>query len=328
MKIGVLFLLALALLAQQPPPPPAPPATPPAAAAAAPADGSAEYVLGPGDQVQVRALDLDEIGDKPVAVDGRGFIRLPLVGRVQAAGLTTSQLERSLAEALKAYVRDPEVTVAVSDYRSQPVSVLGAVASPGVQQLQGRKSLFEVLSLAGGLRPDAGHSLKITRRKEWGPIPLPNAVPDSTGQFSVAEVSVKSVMEAKNPQENILICPNDVISVPKADMIYVIGAVKHAGGFVLNEKETITVLQAMSLAEGLDKAASPKKAKILRPIPGQPNRMEIAVDLRKVLSGQANDVPMNAEDILFIPTSGPKKAAARAAEAAIQITTGLVIWSR
>jgi len=287
-----------------------------------------QYVLGPGDQILIRALDVDELSDKPVRMETNGLIKLPMVGRLRAGGLTVEQLESEIVKRLKTFVQEPQVSVAVTEYRSQPVSVLGAVAQPGVHQLQGRKTLFEVLSLAGGLRQDAGHSIMITRSKEQGPIPLENAKDDPTGRYSVASVGVKSVVEARNPRENILIMPNDVISVPRAEMVYVVGAVKKSGGFVLNERENITVLQALSLAEGADKSAATKQAKILRAAPGQSARLEIPVNLKQIMAGRAADVPMRAEDILFVPTSAARSASIRAADAAVQITTGLIIWRR
>jgi polysaccharide export outer membrane protein len=290
--------------------------------------GDDRYVLGPDDQVVIKVLDVTEIDDKPVRVDMRGNINVPIAGRLQAAGLTVEQLEAALIEKLKTVLNDPQVTVTVAQYRSQPVSVLGSVRNPGVHQVQGRKTLFEILSLAGGLNPDAGHSIKITRKKTSGPLPLPTAVDDPTGEFRVAEVSVKSVMGAKNPQENILVLPNDVVSVPKAELVYIIGAVRKSGGFVLAEKERVSVLQALSLAEGLDRVAAPKNAKILRPVEGGDTRQEIAVNLSKIMSGQAQDVPMLANDILFVPNSKTKSAAIRGLEAAIQMGTGLVIYSR
>jgi polysaccharide export outer membrane protein len=119
-----------------------------------------------------------------------------------------------------------------------------------VQQLRTRKTLVDVLSLAGGLRPDAGSKVTVQRQIDRGPIPLPNAKVDATGHFSVAEVRVRSIMTNAHPEENILIQPNDVISVPRADIVYVMGEVKKAGGFPLNERENLTVLQAVSLAEG------------------------------------------------------------------------------
>jgi polysaccharide export outer membrane protein len=295
----------------------------------APTSGaSSEYVLGPGDQIVVHAPDIDEIGEKSAVIDARGFVSLPLAGRVHAGGLTVAQAESEIAGQLKTYVRAPQISVSVAEYRSQPVSVLGAVASPGVHQLQGRKTLIEILSMAGGLRADAGHAIKITRRREWGRIPLATASDDSTGQFSVAEVSVTSVMEAKNPQENIVICPHDVISVPRAEMVYVIGAVKRAGGFVLNEKENMTVLQALSLAEGLERTAAPKGARILRRAGGSAPRVEVPVDLGRIIAGKSGDVALRAEDILFVPVSAARSATVRGLEAAVEIGTGIVIWRR
>jgi polysaccharide export outer membrane protein len=206
--------------------------------------------------------------------------------------------------------------------------VIGAVKNPGVHQLQGHKTLVEVLSLAGGLDAAAGPKVKITRRLEWGHIPLKNAVADPTGQFAVAEVSLKAILDAKNPEENIVMRPNDVVSVPRAEMVYVGGQVLKAGGFVLNERETISVLQALTLAGGLDRAASPQHARILRSVRPGEERAEMAVDLRKIMEGRATDIPLRPEDILFVPASVPKKAAIRALEAAIQMGTGAVIWRR
>lgn len=287
------------------------------------------YVLGPDDQISIRALDAPEITDKPLRIGAGGQINLPMVGRLRAAGLTVEELERQLSERLRVYVRDPQVAVSVTEFRSQPVSVIGAVNQPGIHQLEGTKRLIEVLSLAGGLRNDAGNTINITRRKEWGDIPLPNVKPDASGEFTVAEVGVKSIMDAENPKANIAIRPNDVITVPKADLIYVIGSVRRSGGFVLGERETISVLQALSLAEGLERTAAPRNAKILR-LSGNENkdRTEIAVDVKKILEGKSGDVWMQANDVLFIPGSAAKTATLRGIEAAIQVGTGVAIWRR
>lgn len=290
------------------------------------------YVLGPEDLIVIRALEAEEISDKPVRIDMSGYIRLPLVGRLHASGLTVAQLESDLTKELGTYVKHPQVSVSITEFRSQPVSVIGAVSTPGVHQLQGRKTLVEMLSLAGGVQPDAGHSVKVTRRLEWGRVPLPNAVDDITGQFSVGEVNLKAITEAKNPAENILIRPNDVISVPRAETIYVIGEVRKPGGFTLRARETISVLQALSLAEGLSRTAGPKHAKVLRPTPGGSERTEIPIDLTKVLEGKATDVPLQPEDILFIPNNTPKNVAIRSLETMINmgtaIGTGMVIYRR
>jgi polysaccharide biosynthesis/export protein len=276
------------------------------------------YTLGPGDHIVIRAVNVEEIDNKPIVIDARGNVDLPVVGRIEAAGLSQEQLEDVIKTRLRKFLVDPDVSVSLAEMHSQPISVLGSVQTPGVHQLQGQKTLFEVLSLAGGLRPDAGNRVKITRRLEWGRIPLPDAADDSTGQFSVASVDVKNIMSATNPADNILIKPNDVVSVPKGDIIYVIGAVKKPGGFLMGENRSLSALQVLSLAEGLQRTAAGKKAKIMRALPGSDNRAEIPVDLDKILVGKVSDMPLKADDILFIPNSAAKSAGYRALEAVAQ----------
>jgi polysaccharide biosynthesis/export protein len=284
------------------------------------------YLLGPGDQLDISGPELTDFANKPVRIDGDGDIQAPLVGRVHVSGLTVQQTEQKLDKLLGAYIRQPQVVVNVVEVRSQPVSVLGAVNAPGVHQVQGHKTLLEMLALAGGVRPDAGYSVRITRELEWGCIPVPKATLDASGQFSVAELNLKKIMEAKNPDENIQIFPHDVISVPKAEMVYVIGEVRRSGGFVLGEHQSISVLQALSLAEGLNTAADTRHARILRLKRDADQREEVAVDVKDVLNGKKPDVALQGDDILFIPGSTGKRAALRALEAAVQTGTGLAIW--
>lgn len=300
----------------------------------APANGSAAtcsstvhstYVLGSEDELEISGPELEELA-KPMRVDSDGSILVPLVGRVHVAGLTIQECEAELSKRLSTYFREPQVAVRVRELRSQPVSVLGAVKAPGVYQVRGHKSLLEILSLAGGIREDAGYSIRITRQREWGCIPLPGASPDHTGEFSVASVNLQAIMRAKNPQENIPILPHDVISVPKAQMVYVIGEVRRSGGFVLGEHESISVLQALALAEGLAGTANTRNARILRVNSEADQRTEIAVDVKGILAGKKEDVPLQSNDILFIPGSAGKKAALRAIEAVVQTATGLAIW--
>ncbi len=286
------------------------------------------YTLGPDDQLTIRALDSEELNEKAFRIDLGGFIRLPMIGRLHVAGMTVEQLESELTQRLKVFLVHPDVSISVTEFRSQPVSVFGAVRNAGVHQVQGRKTLVEMLSAAGGLEEAAGSTVKITRRLEWGRIPLKTAMDDPTGQFSVAEVKLNSILHANNPEENILVRPYDVITVPRAEMVYVVGEVQRAGGFVLRERENMTVLQALSMAGGLDRTAAPQNARILRSSGDGPARSEVAVNLKKILTGKTPDIPLSRDDILFIPSSTSKKAAVRAAEAAIQVGTGLLIWRR
>jgi polysaccharide export outer membrane protein len=284
------------------------------------------YVLGPDDQISVHVLNVDEIGPQSIRIDMQGNIHLALVGRMHAGDLTIEQLENAIGNQLKSYLLSPTVSVTIMEYHSQPISILGAVSRPGVHQLQGHKNLFEALSLAEGLRTDAGGEIRITRRKEWGPIPLKDAVNDPSGEYSVATVSVKSIMEATDPQENIEMKPNDVVSVPKAKMVYVVGSVRRPGGFVLSEKETLSVLQAVSLAEGLERTAASKKAVILRSATATAQRREVPIDVSRILSGKSSDMPLQANDILFIPNNMAKSIALRTSEALIQAGTGMAIY--
>jgi polysaccharide biosynthesis/export protein len=285
-----------------------------------------EYVLGSGDRIVVNIAEADLRPADSVLVDVNGCIRIPMAGRIKVAGLTVSQVEGQLVDRLSKYFLKPDVSVTIAEYGSQPVSVIGEVKNPGIRQVQGRKTLIEVLSLTGGLQDSAGSTAKITRRAEWGDIPLPSASQDSTGRFMVASVNLKSLLEAKNPQDNILVRPYDVISVPKADMVYVIGQVMKSGAFPINEREKISALQALSMAGGLDRMAKPNEARILRQQQDSTNRKEIAINLRKIISGEFPDIPMEPEDILFVPDNTPKRAAVRSMEAILQMVTGVVVW--
>lgn len=286
------------------------------------------YVLGPEDEITIKSLDAEELSGTPYRIDSSGNVRLPLMGTLHCAGLTIEQLERELAKRLKVYVKDPQVSIRVAELRSRPVSVFGAVKKPGVQQLQAETTLVELLSAAGGLAEDSGNFVRITRRLEWGPIPLPGAADDPTGKYSTAQVSVKTIMGARNPESNIIVRPNDVVTVPRADMVYVIGEVKKAGGFTMRESEKVSVLQALSFAEGMSHSASAKNAKILRLTAASSNREEISVNLQNILAGKQTDVIMLPDDILFVPNNAPKSAALRGVEAAIQIGTGVAVFHR
>ncbi len=290
--------------------------------------GAEDYVLGPGDQIVVRVVDMDEIPDKPVQIDPSGFIDLPLAGRVGASGKTLEQLKETLTPKLAKYITSPNITVNLTEAQSRPVSIIGAVNSPGVHQLQGPKRLIEVISLAGGLRQDAGSRVILTRQARYGTLPLPGAVSDSTQGFSTAAVSLDSLLAAKNPSENIPVLPNDVISVPKADLVYVVGDVKKSGGFPLASHNTISVLQAISLSEGLGPSASPKSARIMRPTAADASKMdEIPVDLQKIFAGKAPDMALYANDVLFVPNSAVKSSARRVAEVILQTASGVAIYA-
>lgn len=288
---------------------------------------SADYTLGPGDQVTIRVVDMEEFTDKSVRLDPNGLVDLPMIGRIQASGLTIDQFKELLTTKLSRYINSPQITLNLSENQNQTVSVIGSVSNPGIVPLPGPRRLTDVLSLAGGTKPDAGSRVIITRQMKWGTLPVTGAKVDGTGGFSTVSLSLDDLLTAATPSENIFIRPGDVVSIPKADIIYVVGDVKKAGGFPLSSHPTISILQALSLAEGLDHDSSPSRAKIIRPVPGGDGKpKEIPVDISRILAGQNPDVPLFANDILFVPSSALKSGSRRAAEAALQVATGIVIY--
>jgi polysaccharide biosynthesis/export protein len=296
-------------------------------ATSVPAKSGDGYLLGPEDQLSIHVVDLEDVSDKPFRVDPSGFVDLPLAGRIHVSGLSLEQLRNTLAGRLEKYITNPQITINVIEYRSQPVSVLGEVNNPGVHQLQGPKHLVDVISSAGGLKPDAGPRLNITREMRWGVLPLPNAHTDTSGQYLVAEVSLDDITSGKHADQNIEVRADDVISVPRADLVYVVGEVKRSGGFSLNAADNISLVRALSLAEGLGAGAAPKKARILRASAGSISAAhEIPVDLQQILAGKAPDQVLYKNDVLFIPNNLSASAMKRAMEAAVQIATGVIIF--
>jgi polysaccharide export outer membrane protein len=285
------------------------------------------YLLGPGDQISISVADLpDDFADKTFRVDSEGDLSLPIIGHLQAGGLSSSQLEGEIRMRLKDVLKDPQVSVSIVNFASQSVSVLGSVNNPGIRQLEGHRTLFEVLSESGGLRPDAGYVVNVTRDINRGRIPLPQAQVDASGRSTVAAIKLRDIINATNPAENIIILPGDSISVPRAELVYAVGSVIKPGGFLLNEHESLSAMQVVSLAEGLSKTAASDKARILRTKPGSTDRIEIAVNLKQLMSGKGKDVQLQPNDILFIPNSAAKSTGYRTIESIVSVATGMAMY--
>jgi polysaccharide biosynthesis/export protein len=286
------------------------------------------YRLGPGDRITVSLGDLKELEIRPATVDLDGTVEVQHAGKLRATGLSCAELAQEIRRKLTAIIREPEVKVEVSEYGSQPVSILGSVNKPGAHQLRGPKRLIEVLAMAEGMKPEAGNVIKITRRKVAGELPLTGATVDASGEFIAGEIGVKALLEAARPELNIPILAHDVISVPRADLVYVLGNVRKPGGFALAERESVTVLQAISMSEGIDAMGSASKARIIRPAGAGAPATEVAVNVKKMLEGKLPDQAMRPNDILFIPNSKAKSAGMRVLEAGIQMGTGIAIFRR
>ncbi len=297
----------------------------PTAPAAIPDSTSSSYVLGPEDLVTVRVFAADDIPDKPAQIDNNGAITLPMIGQIHAAGLTVEQFQANLVTAYKKYFKDPQVTVQVNEFHSQPVSVAGNVNTPGVVQLRGNRNLLEVISMAGGLRPEAGDQALITRNLNEGTIPVAGAFTDPTGKYSVAHIDIRAVMSGKDPQGNILMKPHDVVTIPRARLIYVLGNVAKPGGFVLTDNESMSITKAIALAGGWDKTASLSSASVLR-ASGGAEREQIPANIKKIMQNKAPDLEMRPDDILYVPNSTGKTMGALGLASAIGIGTGIAIW--
>jgi polysaccharide biosynthesis/export protein len=289
--------------------------------AGAAALGSAA-LLGPNDAISLATPDIAELDRRVVIVDSDGQVDVPLVGRLKGSGLTPSEFAEEVRQALRKLYLNPQVSVAGVDLKSRPISVVGAVNTPGVQQADGRKRLLEVLSLAGGLRQDAGSVIEVTRRSDIGGLPK-TLFPRSEGGFDTVTVQISDLLEAKRPEENFTIQGGDAVTVPKARMVYVVGDVRKGGGFVVGERDNVTVLKALALAEGVQSTADTAHARILRAGDESDGR---PFNVSQLLHGKTPDMPLRPDDILFIPSSMPKKAAVRVFEAAIQTGTGIAIW--
>jgi polysaccharide biosynthesis/export protein len=283
------------------------------------------YRLGTGDEISVQQAAVPELDGKKARVDASGFVDLPLVGRVRVGGLTVEEAEAAMAKTLSESLLQPQPVISISEYRSQPVSVLGAVNTPGVIQLQGSKTLVEVISLAGGLRADAGGTAEITRRKEYGHLPLKNEREDPSGEFTTATIDLTALLAGQSASDNITVIQRDVISVPRAELIYVAGEVHKPGGFTLGATGQLSVLQALALAEGLGPVAAPKRARIFRPRANSDDKEEIPIDIAGILAGKTKDLQLRARDILFIPNSTSKQIGYHAAQAALQVA-GIAVW--
>ena len=261
------------------------------------------YVLGTNDQILVRAPNADEINEKPFRIDSEGNINMPLLGRVHAGGLTVQELENELVRRLREYITEPQVIITVVQFRSSPVFFVGAFNRPGIYPLQGTRTLQEMMMSIGGFTPNASRHIKVTRRAEYGPIPLPNAIEDPEKKISTVEISFASLRDNVNPAEDILLQPYDVISVERAEQIYIAGEVLRTGGFDFGERDSMSVLQALTLAGGFNRDAQRSHVLILRPILNTNRRAPIEINVKRIFEGKENDVPLLPNDILYVPRS-------------------------
>lgn len=260
--------------------------------AALPLDTSrTDYRIGRQDLLEIKVFGVDEL-NQTVRVSDDGSISMPLLGRMVVAGLSKTELEQLLARLLgERYVRDPQVTVFVREYESKRIAVTGAVKSPGTFEMLGRKTLLEMISMAGGLDADLGQEIIVFRQSDDRP----------TERIAV---DLEQLVYRADPALNLVLEPNDIVYVPAVEKIriFVSGAVRNPDVYEVPRDEPVTVLKAVTLAGGPTIRAAEKKAQILR-TDATGARIVLNVDLTKVKRGKIEDPLLREGDIVLVPES-------------------------
>ena len=248
--------------------------------------------IGPGDELDVSVYGVPEL-TQHVRVGTSGNIDLPLIGTVHVAGLASDEAEALVEQKLVdgSFVTNPHVTIYVKEYTTQAVSITGEVNKPGAYPALETRRLYDAFMEAGGLTQTAGRTVTITHAGQVSP-----------------NVVLLSSDPVKSAQANVEVLPGDTISVSKAPIVYVIGEVTKPGGYVLTDAQDgdiaspeLTVMRVIALASGPIHGAALNKSKIIRRTAN--GIQEVPIPLKKIMAGKSPDLPLQAEDILYIPGS-------------------------
>jgi polysaccharide export outer membrane protein len=247
--------------------------------------------ISSGDLLELNVFDTPELSGK-LHVDERGNIALPLAGALPVAGLTAEQAARKIEARLReaAILKEPHASVTVVESATQGITIMGEVRNPGVYLLLGARDLLDLISEAGGLNPQAGKDVIITHRTDFD-HPITVRLGSKPGSSSGVNVDIR---------------PGDTIVVSHEGIVYVVGDVGKPGGFLIENNDRLTVLQAIALAQGTNKTAALNRAKVIRKT--DTGRQELPVSLKKILANNAPDETLFDGDILFVPNSAGKSA--------------------
>src|SRR5882762_9864361 len=253
-------------------------------------EGSPALVLGPGDDLEIAVYGAPDLSEH-TRVSAEGNISMPLIGYVRVAGLTSSEAEGAIEAELRAnnIINDPQVSLYVKEYTSGSISVAGEVSKPGAYSALGPHRLFDVLQAAGGLTEKAANRAVISHRGDEKPVTV--ELPKDPTEMA---------------QNNVEIRPGDTVVVPPAPIVYVLGEVNKPGGYVLNSINGVTVLRVVAAAGGPTRAASVGGTKMVRSSPS--GLKQLQVPLKNILLAKAPDMPVQADDIIYVPSSRIKQA--------------------
>jgi polysaccharide biosynthesis/export protein len=283
------------------------PATSPPAVTAIPSADQSHYIISPGDVLDISIFGAPDLSQK-AAVNSAGDVYMPLINYVHVAGMHAEDAQGAVEQAYlkNGVLKFPHVSIVITNY-SSGVILMGEVGRTGIYPIVGAGKLFDILAEAGGATASAGQIVTITHKggTESQTVYLTN----NPAQSQAANVPVQQ---------------GDTILVSKAGVIYVVGEVLAPSGFLMDEKGQYTVMKAVAMAHGLAKFAKPAKARIVRRTPE--GETEISIPLDKILVSKSPDIAMQANDILFVPTSKGREAASRGVDVAVALASGAAYY--
>ena len=259
------------------------------------------YRIGAGDVLDIRIYNRPQLSREAVRVEGNGMIRMPLIeAEVQAACLTEGELAKEIATRYAKYYRNLQVDVFIKEYHSRQVAIIGAVNDQSRFELQRRVRLLELFTYAKGPSAKAGQSVNIVHSTNAAPCKQQTENDDATA-FSTYKLS--DVLEGK-PESNPYLEAGDIVTVPEADQVYVVGNVFMP--LTIPLREPITLTRAIAMAGGLKQDTKKDKIRVLRQEPGSAVRKEITVDLYAIEKKRSEDLALAPNDIIDVPTSAGK----------------------
>jgi polysaccharide biosynthesis/export protein len=284
--------------------------------------------LGPDDLLSIQVYNFPEF-TRIVRVSAAGTIQIPLLKKpIEVAGKLPFDIENDITEALRSneLVVNPAVTVAVVEYASRPISVVGAVKNPVTFQAIGRVTLVDAIIRAGGLAPEAGPEILVNKR----PSTAGAANGDSKPMVFTQHISAHALLTEDSNESNIILTGGEEIRVPPAGKIYVVGNVKAPGAFPVTDNSDTTVMKALSLSGGVGSYYS-AQAYIIRRDEPTGTKHKIPIELKQILAQKAPDYPLLADDILFIPDDSKRRQTAVIMERLFTfgaaIGAGLIIYT-